>query len=318
VSTLPPSSTLQTLRAGLPAQPSGQVAHWLKSALVHGGLLAALFIGVQWKTKHIEPAPVQVEIFSAAPTVQKASPTPAPAPVPAPPKTPVAELKPDLPPPPKVDIAVEKKVERKIEKVAEKQLEKQPNKQVEKLPEKKPVAKPIEKVAEKATEKPDDKKLAEVIQKSTQDKEAEAKKQLADEKAQSKLEEKSRDDALKKIIASASTQSSGSGNTTDKNADKSGAAGNNMDAGYINRLRNMIRSNTVFQQPENMQGNPKAEFIVSLMPDCTLVSVRLKKSSGLRSWDDAAERAISRINQLPRPSTGSCASSIEVSHQPKD
>jgi colicin import membrane protein len=290
----------------LSRRPGGQVSHWAKSALVHGCLVAALFIGVQWKTNQIEPTPVQVEIFSGSQAAQKSN-TP-------PPKPAAAELKPDQPQAAKVDIAVEKKVERKVEKVAEKPLEKQ----AEKLSEKKPPPKTIEKASDKPAEKLDDKKLTAVIQKSVEAKEAEVKKQLANEQAQAKLEEKSRDDALKKIIASASAQGSSSGNTSDKNADKIGSAGNNMDAGYINRLRNIIRSNTVFQQPESMQGNPKAEFIVSLMPDCTLIGVRLKKSSGLRSWDDAAERAISRISQLPRPSTGTCAASIEVSHQPKD
>jgi TonB C terminal len=44
--------------------------------------------------------------------------------------------------------------------------------------------------------------------------------------------------------------------------------------------------------------------------------VKLKKSSGLSNWDDAAERAISRIKQFPRPASGTCATSYAVTHKP--
>ena len=131
--------------------------------------------------------------------------------------------------------------------------------------------------------------------------------------AQSQAEEKSREDALRKIIASAGSTS---GNTNDKNAEKVGVSGNALSASDITRLQNMIRSNTVFQIPESMKGNPEAEFVVSLMPDCTVVGVKLKKSSGLSNWDDAAERAISRIKQFPRPASGVCATSYAVTHKP--
>jgi colicin import membrane protein len=52
------------------------------------------------------------------------------------------------------------------------------------------------------------------------------------------------------------------------------------------------------------------------MPDCAVVGVKLKKSSGLSNWDDAAERAIARIKQFPRPASGTCATSYTVTHKP--
>jgi colicin import membrane protein len=282
------------------SQVSGQLMRydWLSSGLVHGLLLLALFLGVQWKTKPHDAPPVQVEIFSPPP--EAARPIPPPAPV-------IVREKPvifpETPLPPKADISIEKKKPEKPEKPLakpENKVEPKVETKVENKADKKPEPKPAKPL--------DSKKLDEMTSKKP------AEKKLEDEQAEAKLAEKSRDDVLKKLIASASTGSTSS----DKSAEKSSAPGSNMDAGYLSRVRNMIRSNTVFQQPENMQGSPRAEFVVNLMPDCSIVSVKLKKSSGLKSWDDAAERAITRIDRLPRPATGNCSSSIEVSHQPKD
>jgi colicin import membrane protein len=291
---------MQALHSQRPMHRGSQVSSqlvrldWLSSGLVHGLLLLALFLGVQWKTKPPPTPQVQVEIFSAPPEVSR--PAPVPAPVPVVRERPV--VIPETPLPPKADISIEKKKpEPKIEKKGEPK------------PEAKVDPKPVKPAKPEKPEKPlDSKKLEETIAQKT------AEKKIAEEQAELKLAEKSREDVLKKLIASAST----TGNSNDKNADKSGTPGSNMDAGYLNRVRNIIRSNTVFQQPENMQGNPRAEFVVNLMPDCSVVNVKLKKSSGLKSWDDAAERAIARIDRLPRPATGNCSSSIDVSHQPKD
>jgi colicin import membrane protein len=246
-------------------------------------LLLALFISVQWKTKAPESAPVQVEIFNP-PAAQVAIAVPPPVPVPVPVPRPV-EVKPvpkviETPVVPKVDIAVEKK------KIEPKPIAKAEPKQ-EPKPEPKTETKP----------KLDLKKLEEEL-----------------EAKESKASEKTREDALKKIMASASA----GGNTSDKSADKAGSAGSYVDASYISRLKNMIRSNTVFQTPENMNGNPRAEFIVTLMPDCSVAGVRLKKSSGLKTWDDAAERALSRTTNFPRPPSGACVPSMEITHAPKD
>jgi colicin import membrane protein len=281
---------------------------WLKSALVHGLLVLGLVIGVQWKTKPPEAVPVQVEIFSLPTAVIKPPPAvqeqAAPIPVPAKPlPMPLPETK--------VDISVEKKAKAKLDEQekleAKKEAELKKAKADEKLKEEKTKAEKVERLAlEKATKE----KAAK--EKALQEKTA-LDKANQEKTAQSQVEEKSREDALRKIIASAG---SSSGNTSDKNAEKSGVGGNALSASDITRLQNMIRINTVFQIPESMKGNPEAEFVVSLMPDCTVVGVKLKKSSGLSNWDDAAERAISRIKQFPRPASGVCATSYAVTHKP--
>jgi colicin import membrane protein len=281
---------------------------WLKSALVHGILVLGLVVGVQWKTKPPEAVPVQVEIFSLPagaikpPTVVQEQVPPTPPTV-KPVPTPLPENK--------VDISIEKKAKAKLDEQekleAKKEADLKKAKADEKLKEEKTKAEKIERLAlEKATKEKAAKEKA-LLEKTTLDKANQEKT------AQSQAEEKSREDALRKIIASAG---SSSGNTSDKNAEKSGVGGNALSASDITRLQNMIRSNTVFQIPESMKGNPEAEFVVSLMPDCTVVGVKLKKSSGLSNWDEAAERAISRIKQFPRPASGACATSYAVTHKP--
>ena len=99
--------------------------------LVHAGLLAFLFFGVQWKRS--QPDVVEVELFSSRPTpaVQAlALPPPPPEvmPEPKPEPVPKAEPKPEPPPPKKPDIAVKE--------------EKKPPKPEPKKQEPKPEAKP--------------------------------------------------------------------------------------------------------------------------------------------------------------------------------
>jgi colicin import membrane protein len=276
---------------------------WVKSALVHGVLLLGLVIGVQWKTKPPEAVPVQVEIFSL-PAASVKPPPPVQEQIQAIPSKPVPTPLPES----KVDISVEKKAKAKLDE--QEKLEAKKEADLKK-------AKADEKLKEEKLK--EDKLKAEKIakEKALQQKlaldKANSEKAEQEKIAQAKVEEKSREDALRKIIASAGSTS---GNTTDKNAEKSGVGGNALSASDISRLQNMIRSNTVFQIPESMKGNPEAEFVVSLMPDCTVVGVKLKKSSGLSNWDDAAERAISRIKQFPRPASGICATSYAVTHKP--
>jgi colicin import membrane protein len=276
---------------------------WLKSALVHGVLLMGLVIGVQWKTKPPENLPVQVEIFSlpaaAIKPLAAVQEQVQPAPV-KPTPTPLPENK--------VDISIEKKAQAKLDE--QEKLEAKRESDAKK-------AKADEKLKEDKLK--EDKLKADKVakEKARQEKVALDKANLEkveqEKLTQTKAEEKSREDALRKIIASAGSTS---GNISDKNAEKSGIGGNALSASDITRLQNMIRSNTVFQIPESMKGNPEAEFVVSLMPDCTVVGVKLKKSSGLSNWDDAAERAISRIKQFPRPASGVCATSYAVTHKP--
>jgi len=57
---------------------------------------------------------------------------------------------------------------------------------------------------------------------------------------------------------------------------------------------------------------------VQLRPDCSLISVKLQKSSGFPAWDQAAERGIERTDPFPRPGGSACQSVIEITRGPRD
>jgi colicin import membrane protein len=69
---------------------------------------------------------------------------------------------------------------------------------------------------------------------------------------------------------------------------------------WQNQIQAKIRSNIVL--PPDLAGNPQAEFDVALLPTGEVLSVKLARSSGNRTLDDAWERAILKSSPLPRPS----------------
>ncbi|MEZ5741120.1 MAG: TonB C-terminal domain-containing protein [Burkholderiaceae bacterium] len=81
----------------------------------------------------------------------------------------------------------------------------------------------------------------------------------------------------------------------------------------------MIRQQTIYRVPSDLRGNPKAVFRVELDPGSGRIrSVRLIKSSGVPSWDDAAGRGIERVRTFPCDTSGTCPSVIEISRGPRD
>ncbi len=95
-----------------------------------------------------------------------------------------------------------------------------------------------------------------------------------------------------------------------------GAPTGALDGGYRSRVSSAIRANTTYTQ--EIQGNPRAEFEVRLQPNGKVSSVRLTKSSGVPSWDAAAERAIRRTDPFPCPAGATCVPVLTVSHGPRD
>lgn len=54
--------------------------------------------------------------------------------------------------------------------------------------------------------------------------------------------------------------------------------------------------------PQDLQGNPEAEFVVSLLPGGELLNVTMRKSSGNAAYDAAIERAIRQAQPFAVPS----------------
>ena len=72
-------------------------------------------------------------------------------------------------------------------------------------------------------------------------------------------------------------------------------------ADYENRIRLRVRANLV--RPPGLSGNPEAEFAVSQLPDGTVTTVRMIRSSGFAALDDAIDRAIRASSPLPLPAS---------------
>ena len=70
-------------------------------------------------------------------------------------------------------------------------------------------------------------------------------------------------------------------------------------AAWVDKIRAKIRGN--IRLPNDMSGNPEAIFDVTQLPTGEVISIRLRKSSGYKGYDDAVERAILKSSPLPKP-----------------
>ncbi len=241
---------------------------------MHVLFLILLVFGVSWQHKQIDTAAV-VDLWRDLPTsAPPAAETPPPAVKPEPPPpTPKVEAKPP-PPAPKVEA-------------------KPPPK-----PEPAPVAKP-------------DIALKEKLEKERKLKEqqaAEEKKKLAVEKARAEALEKQKRaeaEALKKKQA-ADVAAKSAANEEQKARDalaaqQAAAAKREIDK-YMDGIRSKVKP--FVRVPEGLQGNPEAEFTVTLLPGGEVLDVRLSKSSGNATYDKAIENAIIKAQPFAVP-TGS-------------
>ena len=69
---------------------------------------------------------------------------------------------------------------------------------------------------------------------------------------------------------------------------------------YINGIRGKVYARMAL--PPDIQGNPEAVFVVSLLPGGELLNVTLRTSSGNPAYDAAAERAIRQAQPFDVPS----------------
>jgi colicin import membrane protein len=60
-----------------------------------------------------------------------------------------------------------------------------------------------------------------------------------------------------------------------------------------------VRGNVIL--PPDLPGNPEAIFEVVQLPTGEILEVLLRKSSGVRAYDEAVQRAILKSSPLPRP-----------------
>ncbi len=86
---------------------------------------------------------------------------------------------------------------------------------------------------------------------------------------------------------------------------------------YVRQIQAKIRALVVV--PPDIPGNPEAIFEVVQLPTGEIIDTQLRKSSGVRAYDDAVQRAIIRASPLPQPkSADSFRRNLTLKFRPLD
>lgn len=268
--------------------------------LAHAVLLAALTWGVHWK-RNTDTVSAQAELWATLPQ-QAAPPPPVPAsvfvPTPTTPAPPVA-LEPKAPDP---DIALEREKQRvRIEKQATaNKLEQEKREKLHRAQDKQ---------RELEERQGADKRKAELEAKKKTELEAQRKESVKEQQEAARKLEEQRQANLRRMAGLAGSTGAPSATGT---ATQSAAPS----AGYGSRVAAKVRSNIVYT--ESLPGNTEALVEVRTAPDGLIVSRKLLRSSGTRSWDDAVLKAIDKTEVLPRDVDGRVPSVLEISFRPRD
>ena len=88
---------------------------------------------------------------------------------------------------------------------------------------------------------------------------------------------------------------------------------------WIAKIQSQIKSRISKPIADAVPGNPKAVFIVTLLPNCEVLSAVKQQSSGNLAYDDEVERAIHKASPLPRPDKSEVFDRrLELTFRPKD
>jgi len=270
-----------------PARVTGQWPALALAIAIHVLFIAVLVFSLRWQNR--KPEPVIAELYAPATRAAPAEPVdtkPPPAPLPPPPApTPPAPTPPEPVPEPKP------------------------------APPPKPVAKP-----EPKAEKPPDTRAADIAaRKAKEDEERRKREQAQREKADREKREAEQREAEKKKQAEqqrrvaearerqqreaealkAAAEREQIARAAQQKAQADAAATARAEADYIRRIQAKIKGNVVL--PPELPGNPEAIFEVVQLPTGEIIDAVLRKSSGVRAYDDAVQRAIIKSSPLPRP-----------------
>lgn len=275
----------------LPRRPGGMAPGAALALLVHGLLLGALALGVNWRMT--APEVVSAELWAAVPQVaapRAEEPPPAPAPAPEPPK-PAPAPAPAPPPqaaPTEAQIAIERAEKRRLQREQQEEQAKAKAKAA----------------ADAAAEK---KRLADEKKREADEK----KRELAEQKAEEARTAQAREEQLKRMMGALPTSPQGTpGSTGSASRDAAPSQA------YVGLLVRKIRSNWVYTGALN--GNPAAEVEVVAAAGGSIIARRLVKSSGNPDYDESVLRAIDRTRTLPRDTDGRVPPSLIITFRPKE
>ena len=268
--------------------------------LAHGVLLAVLSVGVQWNSEPV-PQTFEAELWSSIP-VEAAAPAPLPEPVPEPPKPVPPEVKPaPILPAPRPDAMVKAEAEIALAKEKDKQKEK------EKLRAKEEKKLALEKLAAEEKKQAELEKQQDKLRKDQADKLARAKEEQQrkqDQKDAAQLAEQ-RQKAIKRMEGLAGIGGTGAATSTSTSLESK-----SLSASYQGRIRAYIKRFHTYT--DTVVGNPVTEIEIRTASDGSILSRRVTKPSGTKSWDDAALNAIDKAERLPLDENGRSPSPMTI------
>ncbi len=256
-------------RPGKPSKIAGRWPALLLAIAVHALFIAVLIFSIRWQNR--PTAPVTAELY--APSAKAPVSEPAVAPreperKPEPPPAPVPQPQPTPPPPPKaIPEPKPEPPDLRAADIARKAKQEEERKAREAIERER-----LEREKKEAERKKQDeqKRLAEARQA----------REAQEMKAQAEREKAARDAQQQAVAAEATARS-------------------RAEADYIRRIQAKVKGNVTL--PPDLTGNPEAIFEVVQLPTGEIIDAVLKKSSGVRAYDEAVQRAIQKSSPLPRP-----------------
>ncbi|HEY7903139.1 MAG TPA: cell envelope integrity protein TolA [Casimicrobiaceae bacterium] len=239
---------------------------------VHLAFLAVLIFSIRWHS--VAPEPVTAELYAPTPVPQKSAPPPKVEPTPAPPPpAPVPKVEPAPAPPVAqpdthdADIALKAAAERR--------------RRVE---------------AEQRAQADEQKRIAELTRQRELRAQQDAQKRADEKKA---ADARDRQQRMMAQMREQAEQESQTRATAEANAQKAQEARKSAENDWVRRIQAKVRGNVIL--PPDLTGNPEAIFDVVQLPSGEIIDTRLVKSSGVKSYDDAVQRAILKSSPLPKP-----------------
>jgi len=256
--------------ADRPRQPSRVAGRWpalLLAIAVHALFIAVLIFSIRWQNR--PSAPVTAELYAPAAKTTVSERPVEPERKAEPPPVPVPQPQPAPPPPPPkaVPRPEPEPPDLRAADIARKAKQEEERKAREAIERER-----LEREKKEAEKKKQDeqKRLAEARQA----------REAQEMKAQAEREKAARDAQQQALAAEATARS-------------------RAEADYIRRIQAKVRGNVTL--PPDLVGNPEAIFEVVQLPTGEIIDATLKKSSGMRAYDDAVQRAIQKSSPLPRP-----------------
>ena len=244
----------------------GRVIAAILAISVNLGFIAFLVFSVTWQNR--APDPVSVELYAPPPQVvdKPAPPKPAPEPLKPEPEAPKPPPEPVKPPP-------------------------EPPKPLPKVEPPVPAPTDIALKAQQAkAERTKQEKEKREADKREADKRDLEKKKLEEKRVAETRERQAREEVALKAQAEREVAAA---------AKAASAAQSRADDDYRRKIQAKIKGNVVV--PPDITGNPEAIFDVVQLPTGEIIDTQLRKSSGVRAYDEAVQRAIIKASPLPRP-----------------